>query len=417
MKKILFLFALLISANAFSQTPPPNDNLTNATVLIGTDITFSGSLVGATLEGTEGANLNSDYGTLNASVWWSWTAPVSTVLNLEITSGFSDVVSIYAATNGTTSPAGLLPSLTNDYVSFGVPHFVVSTPVSAGTNYRIQLIGTSTNQYTFHLIATNTPLIYRQPVSQTVSSNASIMFYVESCGLPRTYQWFLNGTNLLGETAPIFALNHIDSTVAGSYTVVVTNAGGSVTSAPAILAVSTSNGAPRLRLISRQGSILTFSVDGEFGRGYRIESSSDLVHWSPENIFLYQVPYASTSIGYDNIVFSSNSSLQLTLTNASSRYYYRAIVYPGPDNHTAICINNLAQINIAKRFWQEDTRPYYVWLTPTMNALAPYLPHFSSIYCPVDEAEGFPTSYNIGNLATTPTCQIVPVTHYLEMIP
>ena len=72
------------------------------------------------------------------------------------------------------------------------------------STYQIQLIGNTSANYNFHLLATNTPVIVKQPRSQTVYSNASALFYVVCSGAGQTnftFQWFVNGTNLPGEIA------------------------------------------------------------------------------------------------------------------------------------------------------------------------------------------------------------------------
>jgi hypothetical protein len=60
---------------------------------------------------------------------------------------------------------------------------------------------------------------------------------VSSCP-PTSYQWFFNqSTALDGETNSDLILTNIGSSQAGSYLVVITNASGSVTSAPANVTV------------------------------------------------------------------------------------------------------------------------------------------------------------------------------------
>jgi hypothetical protein len=54
---------------------------------------------------------------------------------------------------------------------------------------------------------------------------------------PPVYQWYLNGTNILSCTSSDLVLTNILFSQSGTYTVVVTNLFGTVTSAPAILNV------------------------------------------------------------------------------------------------------------------------------------------------------------------------------------
>src|SRR3954452_4427054 len=97
---------LLWSGSAFGQTPPVNDNFTNATVLIGSALTFTGTLAGATLESAEtngpfpGGSLTS-----GGSVWWSWTASESTAVIISVLRDYSSVnftnasIYVYAGNN------------------------------------------------------------------------------------------------------------------------------------------------------------------------------------------------------------------------------------------------------------------------------------------------------------------------------
>jgi hypothetical protein len=95
------------------------------------------------------------------------------------------------------------------------------------------------------------PVILVSPVGQTVTNGAAVSFSVTAAGtLPISYQWTLNGTTLTGATNSTLLLPVIGLTNAGAYRVTVTNAGGSVTSDPAVLRVLV---APRIESITRSG--------------------------------------------------------------------------------------------------------------------------------------------------------------------
>lgn len=82
------------------------------------------------------------------------------------------------------------------------------------------------------------PVITTQPASVTVLSGATATFTVAATGSSLAYQWNKNTVAIAGATAAQFTTG---TTVAGdngaSYTVTVSNGGGSVTSSPAILTV------------------------------------------------------------------------------------------------------------------------------------------------------------------------------------
>jgi len=82
--------------------------------------------------------------------------------------------------------------------------------------------------------------ILAQPQSISVPFGANASFSVNARGTFRiSYQWMLNGTNLPGEPGPILTLTNVPLALSGgAFSVVVTNASGAITSAPAFLTVS-----------------------------------------------------------------------------------------------------------------------------------------------------------------------------------
>jgi len=62
--------------------------------------------------------------------------------------------------------------------------------------------------------------------------------YLQNTGPAVSYQWLLNGTNVAGATNATLTVSALQSTNAGTYAVVVTNAQGSVTSSPAVVSIS-----------------------------------------------------------------------------------------------------------------------------------------------------------------------------------
>src|ERR1700722_13201442 len=79
---------LIMPCPGFSQTPPPNDNFTNSITLTGNDVTFSGTLGGATIEGAwePGTAYPYLFNTPSNSVWWNWTASTNTTLTIQVLS-------------------------------------------------------------------------------------------------------------------------------------------------------------------------------------------------------------------------------------------------------------------------------------------------------------------------------------------
>ena len=429
--------ALFCALAGYGQTPPPNDNYSNRTVLTGNDITFSGTLAGATIEDFQETTAYETFLNITPtqSVWWSWTPPVSTVLTLQILSSTLDysqsryvgpspyrtALAVYSSATNSSTPTNSTP-LGLQVIDFRFAPQTLSIPVVAGTEYQIQLIGTNSGGYTFGLTATNTPVIIQQPISRTVYSNTTALFYVIAAGTNQpafAFQWCSNGIPIPGETAPMLAISNIDSTMAAAYSVIVSNSFGATNSAPAMLSVSQSNVPISLAVTGLTSNSLAFSLTGENGRSYRIESSSDLVNWAPDVEFDLEPVTPNTT----SVVFNPGSPLNLTVTNNSNNRFFRAEPYVvvssyagEPPSGADECVNHLEQIRIAKLLWQRDydNAPVFLTYTPTYGEIITYFPRHQGPYCPDDGSQMFVDSYTIADVLTEPLCNIVPYSHFLE---
>ncbi|HVM62818.1 MAG TPA: pectinesterase family protein [Verrucomicrobiae bacterium] len=82
------------------------------------------------------------------------------------------------------------------------------------------------------------PNILTNPVSMTVTAGTAASFNVVATGIPSpSYQWLLNGTNIVGATDATLTFNAYVSDGGGVYSVIVSNAAGTITSAGATLSV------------------------------------------------------------------------------------------------------------------------------------------------------------------------------------
>jgi hypothetical protein len=95
------------------------------------------------------------------------------------------------------------------------------------------------------------PVILTQPASRTNDIGTTATFSVSASGSSPTYRWLKNGTNTLnnggnisGATTAGLTLTAVSTSDAGTYSVVVSNAAGSVTSSQAQLTVNNTNPAP-----------------------------------------------------------------------------------------------------------------------------------------------------------------------------
>ncbi|MBC7169885.1 immunoglobulin domain-containing protein [Candidatus Bipolaricaulota bacterium] len=83
------------------------------------------------------------------------------------------------------------------------------------------------------------PTIVAQPGSHEAEVGTEVTFTAVATGQePLLYQWRKDGTDIQGATGPTFTLPAAAADDAGTYTVVVTNGCGSVTSEPAVLSVT-----------------------------------------------------------------------------------------------------------------------------------------------------------------------------------
>jgi PKD repeat protein len=125
----------------------------------------------------------------------------------------------------------------------------------------------------------NPPVITSQPQNQSVLVGDMASFNVAASGTaPLGYQWRLYGTNLPGATGTNLTRLNVQPVDVGPYTVVVTNAINSVTSAPANLRIVI-----RPTLVSPQFSNGTFkfTLNGNSGYNYLVEGSTNLSSWTP----------------------------------------------------------------------------------------------------------------------------------------
>jgi hypothetical protein len=102
------------------------------------------------------------------------------------------------------------------------------------------------------------------------------------CGGGLAYQWRLNETNLLDATNSAFLLTNAEPADSGSYTVVITNFAGAVTSSVAMLAVTNLAPLPVLSL-AQAGTNVAFSFLTITGKTYTVEYKDflDPAAWFP----------------------------------------------------------------------------------------------------------------------------------------
>jgi hypothetical protein len=185
-------------------------------------------LSGATRESSEPTVGGLQVGT---SVWYRWTAPATGTVVFTL-SNYS--FSAYIASYTGTSLAGLTSVSGNTISGF------VNINATAGTTYVIGVDKWEGTAGSFVLSwAYTSPVITSSPSSLTVAAGTSAAFSVVASGSSLSYQWNYNGTPIAGATSASYTVPIVASSHAGSYTVTVSNPGGSSTSSAAVLTVST----------------------------------------------------------------------------------------------------------------------------------------------------------------------------------
>jgi uncharacterized repeat protein (TIGR02543 family) len=147
------------------------------------------------------------------------------------------------------------------------------------------------------------PTITTHPISQTITEGQSVTFTVVAAGdEPLSYQWKKDGDNLTdggsisGATTATLTISNAQASDAGSYTVVVTNAAGSVTSDSATLTV---NPAP---IISATISPETADFDKNLANQADVDTA---ITWNSATA-VTDVKNAGVSIGTENYAVSED---------------------------------------------------------------------------------------------------------------
>jgi hypothetical protein len=147
----------------------------------------------------------------------------------------------------------------------------------------------------FRLQLPRGPFLFESPTDRTLRVGETSFLNVVATGYLRSdppagrwldYQWLHDGRALPGENFASLLLSRVDVSSAGAYQVVVSDSEGSVTSAVARVVVSDHEMPPVLLSDCARGGIggatqpPCWTLHGERGRYYVIESSSNLVDWA-----------------------------------------------------------------------------------------------------------------------------------------
>lgn len=185
---------LVINYTPAVSAPTISSNPSNLTVTAGSSATFSVTATGS--------------GALSYQ-WYKGTSAISGATS-----------SSYTIASTTTSDAG--------------SYYCTVTNTVSGSS-----ASTSSSSATLTVNAVTAPNVSTDPTSQTVDVGDAVDFVVVASGTsPMTYQWYKGGSSIASATSSTYSIASAQLTDAGSYYVIVTNTGGSDTSATATLTVN-----------------------------------------------------------------------------------------------------------------------------------------------------------------------------------
>ena len=285
-----------------SQTVTAGSDVSFTVVASGSDLTYQWQFNGSNLPGATGSTLNltgvqlADAGSYTVLVTnpggtvastatlsvtagtsvqppvilsgpQSQTAIVGTDVTLTVQSGGTDLT--YQWQHNGTNIAGATDSslsLTNVQPTDAGTYTVIVTNPGGSVTSSATLVVTGTT--------VEPPTIISQPESQSVTAGTNVTLTVEAGGTDLTYQWQHNGTNIAGATDSSLSLTNVQPTDAGTYTVIVTNPGGTTTTDPIVLTVTDSVPAPVI-VSAVQSQTVTAGSDVSFTV---VASGSDLTY-------------------------------------------------------------------------------------------------------------------------------------------
>lgn len=301
--------------------------------------------------------------------------------------------------DGNFGPAcfGPLPSSSRNALQFSGAATVASTSNQADYNSSANPATFVNNaRQSFVVSGALAPMISVQPQNQTINLSSNATFCVTASGSsPLVYQWQFSGTNIVGETSNCYTRLNAQIVQVGDYTVVVTNAFGSVTSSVASLKVIDPNHAINWSTLNGGGGTSTggvFAVRGTIGQldAGRLTNGASTVNggfWgvigSPAFPLIATQPQSRTNVQGTTAIFAVTATgdsplsyqwrrgpVDLTdsggVSGAStSTLTLAAVQFADAGNYTVVVANHLGSVTSAVATLMVTAANLYVTSRPT----------------------------------------------------
>ena len=211
-------------------------------------------------------------------------------------------------------------------------YFNTNTPLNDATNSSLTLTNLqTTNSGAYTVIVTNVygsdtsdvaqltvtvpvaPTILTDPQSLTVLPGASATFSVSADGsTPLSYQWYFNtNTPIAGANNPTLTINNVQTTNAGTYSVVVNNLAGSAAGSNAVLTLNTNPVAPSF--VTQPASVIVLA-GGNAGFSAAASGTAPIYYqWLKNGSPISGA--TATTLNFTNVQNSDSGTYSLTASN------------------------------------------------------------------------------------------------------
>ena len=394
---VLALLAIQLSLTPLRGAAPINDAFSNRIAMVGSSMVVTASLAHATKEYC-GNGFSEFYFDCDrriedvlpdrmGSLWWttSLTNPSSFTIEFLEHSGVEQVaVWPHLSSDLCSNRFGKILAVSSSAVG-KVPYTTAIFTNGGLSGFDLQLTGpTSTvSQVVFRFTVHTEPLILTPPADRTVSPGESVFFGVVATGHGALrYQWLQNGEPIPGETYPVLLFTNVTAAHEGSYQVMVMDDLGT-NSALTTLTVSTENVAPVWTDLKRiSNGSWSGRLQVQAGRSYRIETSTNLIHWFPLTRLVQESSVrfgTSGPVSTSGVVFLANSNAEVRFQTSSSHQFFRAVRYEPVNSQ---CHNTLKMCRFVKELWAVQNR-----MTP-LNT-----PRSSDLFVSDDRGDGLNGRY------------------------